>query len=102
MRLDDRDTATLTMEQFTPADHRRAERLAELLGYAQTAYTTTSALWGLFCLGENPDRNPSHRPTRNGCIIHTRELGLLFVQDVEDLGGVIGRQLDATASPERS
>lgn len=51
--------------------------MARSLGYTQTAYTTTSALRGLFCL-------PDHARQRKGCIIKTRELGLLFVQDLED------------------
>lgn len=64
-----------------------AERLAKALGYQQTAYTSTSALWGLFCLPENPEywKGP-RRVLQGGCIINTRELGLLFVQDLEDLG----------------
>jgi hypothetical protein len=69
---------TLTMVEFGDADHDAAERMAKRLGFTQTAYTTTSALWGLFCL---PDRATQRR----GCIVKTRELGLLYVQDAEDL-----------------
>jgi hypothetical protein len=68
----------LTQVEFDEDDFPKAQRIAKRLGYTQTAYTTTSALWGLFCL---PDR-ASHR---GGCIIKTLELGMLFVQDYEDL-----------------
>ena len=71
-------TQTLTQEHFSAADFTKAERMAKALGYTQTAYTTSSALWGLFCLQDRPRQ-------RRGCIIKTTELGLLFVQDAEDL-----------------
>lgn len=70
--------------EFTPEDHAKAAQIARRLGYVQTAYTSTSELWGLFCLPENPARNPDNRPTRGGCIIKTLNLGFLFIQDVED------------------
>lgn len=79
-------TQPLTQLEFSAADFPRAERLARRLGYQQTAYTSTSALWGLFCLPENPATwrgNP--RALCGGCIIKTSELGLLFVQNLEDL-----------------
>lgn len=76
---------TITPLEFEPADHDRAEKMAQALGYEQTAYTSTSALWGLFCLPENPATHPT-MPHRRGCIIKTAELGLLFVQDDEDMG----------------
>lgn len=63
---------------MTEADIAFAERMATRLGYTQTAYTSTSALQGLFCL---PD-NASHKC---GCIIKTQQLGFLFVADLEDL-----------------
>lgn len=67
-----------------------AERIARHLGYVQYAYTSTSGLWGLFCLPENPATAKPGEPTRGGCVIKTREFGFLFVQDTEDLGmGVI-------------
>ena len=69
----------LTQLAFTDKDTTRAEKIARRLGYTQWAYTSSSALWGLFCL---PDRPTQHR----GCVIKTRELGFLFVQDCEDLG----------------
>jgi len=75
----------ITPLEFNESDHAKAEALAAALGYEQTAYTSTSALWGLFCLPENPEH--SKGPTRGGCIIKTKEFGLLFVQDVEDITG---------------
>lgn len=79
-------TALCQME-FTDADHAEAERIAAHLGYEQTAYTSTSALIGLFCLPENP-AHPENRgkPHRGGCVIKTKELGFLFVQTEEELG----------------
>lgn len=87
----------ITPLEFEEADHAKAEALAQALGYEQTAYTSCSALWGLFCLPENPDRphvsdtrrhTPPYRP---GCIIKTEEFGLLFVQDTEDITGEVER-----------
>lgn len=80
------ETQPLTQLEFEQADFPKAERLAAQLGYQQTAYTSTSALWGLFCLPENPRTAKPGEATTRGCIIKTRELGLLFVQDLEDLG----------------
>lgn len=54
------------------------ERAAKRIGFTQTAYTSTSGLWGLFCL-------PDHARHREGCFIKTREFGILFVSDLEDL-----------------
>ena len=72
-------TQTLTQEEFAPEDFDTAAEVARRLGYGDnTAYTSTSALWGLFCLPRN-DRQHS------GCIIKTREFGLMFVADAEDL-----------------
>jgi hypothetical protein len=59
-------------------DRLERRRRKTALGYDQTAYTSTSALWGLFCLRSRPTQ-------RAGCIIKTRQFGLLFVQDLEDL-----------------
>jgi hypothetical protein len=80
------NTQPLTQLEYTPADFDVAERMARHLGYEQTAYTSSSALWGLFCLPENPRTARKGQATRGGCIIKTRELGLLFVQDLEDVG----------------
>ena len=55
-----------------------AEKIAKSLGFTQTAYTSTSQLWGLYCL-------PDHARHKHGCIIKTQELGFLFVADLEDL-----------------
>ncbi len=71
--------------EFDESDFDKAETLAKALGYEQTAYTSTSALWGLFCLPENPEH--SEGPTRGGCIIKTKQFGLMFVQDTEDITG---------------
>lgn len=80
----------ITQREFIGDDFTAAERMAKHLGYRQYAYTSTSALWGLFCLPENPahtDRleNRKHPPYVGGCIIMTQEFGLLFVQDAEDM-----------------
>lgn len=76
----------ITQLEFEESDFPKAERIAERLGYTQTAYTSTSGLWGLFCLGENPRtwRGPA-RALEAGCIIKTKEFGLMFIQDLEDL-----------------
>ena len=79
------DTQLLTQIEFEGDDFDKAERIATKLGYAQTSYTSTSALWGLFCLPENPEYARPGQATTGGCIIKTRELGFLFVQDGEDL-----------------
>lgn len=72
------NTQTLTQLEFEEEDFDKAEKIARRLGFTQTAYTSTSALWGLFCLPDRPSQ-------RKGCIIKTKELGFLFVQDEEDL-----------------
>lgn len=72
--------------EMTEEDIEFAERIAERLGYEQTAYTSSSALWGLFCLNENPATwrgNP--QALRKGCIIKTEQFGFLFVMDLEDM-----------------
>lgn len=85
----------LRQMEFRREDFPKAEALARRLGYQQTAYTSTSALWGLFCLPDNPavrhrlshhfDERAKYPPYTGGCIIKTRELGLLFVQTHEDI-----------------
>jgi hypothetical protein len=75
----------ITPLEFTDQDFNKAEALAKALGYEKTAYTSTSALWGMFCLPENPEH--SQGPTRGGCIIKTQQFGLMFVQDTEDITG---------------
>lgn len=81
-----KNTQPLTQLEFEESDFKLAQRLAKSLGYSQTAYTSTSALWGLFCLPENPRTAKPGEATKAGCIIKTQELGLLFVQNLEDLG----------------
>jgi len=68
----------ITPVEMSEADIETAEKVAERLGFTQTAYTSTSGLWGLFCL-------PNHARHRSGCIIKTREFGIIFVQDLEDM-----------------
>lgn len=71
-------TPTITQVEMTEEDIEFAEKIAKSLGFEQTAYTSTSQLWGLFCL-------PDHTRHKHGCIIKTEELGFLFVSDLEDL-----------------
>lgn len=78
-------TLPLTQMEFSDEDFSLAERVAKRLGYEQTVYTSTSALWGLFCLPENPATAKAGQPVTGGCLVKTSELGLLFVQDGEDL-----------------
>lgn len=78
-------TQTLTQLEFAGDDFAKAENIARALGFEQYAYTSTSALWGLFCLPENPEYARAGQATKGGCIIKTAELGFLFVQDGEDL-----------------
>jgi hypothetical protein len=78
----------ITPVEMSEQDIAFAERIAAKLGYSQTAYTSTSSLWGMFCLRDNPER--SRHPGRMncqvaGCIIKTVEFGFLFVATVEDL-----------------
>jgi len=72
------NTQPLTQVEFSEEDFEVAEGIARRLGFKQTAYTSTSALWGLFCLPDRPTQ-------KKGCIIKTKELGLMFVQDMEDM-----------------
>lgn len=74
------ETQALTQVGPDRFDFDRAESLAERLGYTQTAYTSTSALWGLFCLRDSADDQKLE-----GCIIQTVELGLMFVALDEDV-----------------
>lgn len=91
-------TQPLTQLEFTREDHTTAERIAKFLGYSQYAYTSTSDLWGFFCMRENPanaehlkdliPQVPGGRGTErkhNATIIKTKELGFLVVYDLEDL-----------------
>lgn len=78
-------TKPLTQLEFRPQDFTIAQQLAERLGYKQYPYTSTSDLIGLYCLRENPERAPAGSPQYNAVIIRTRELGIMVVQDLEDL-----------------
>ncbi len=69
----------ITQLAFDDADFTQAKALARTLGYGDnTAYTSSSAMWGLFCLRRTPDQ-------AEGCIIKTKEFGLMFVQTLNDL-----------------
>jgi hypothetical protein len=71
---------SITQLEMSDTDLALAQEAATRLGYTQTAYTTSSELWGLFCLRDaDKDRKPS------GCFVKTKEFGLLFVHDLEDL-----------------
>ena len=74
--------------EMTEKEIEFCERAAARLGYTQTAYTSTSGLWGLFCL-------PDHAKHRKGCFIKTKQFGIMFVADLEDL------QLHDLAEEER-
>ena len=69
---------SLTMVEMRDEDFDKAEKIAKRLGFRQTAYTSSSALWGLFCLRDRATQ-------RQGCIVKTRELGFMFVQCLDDL-----------------
>jgi len=73
----------ITPLEFTEEDFPLAEKLAKALRYQQTAYTSTSALWGLFCLPENHEH--AKGPIHGGCIIKTKEFGLVFFQLAEEI-----------------
>ncbi len=77
---------SITQLEFQENDHEIAERIAQHLGYEQYAYTSSSALWGLFCLPENPRTARPGQATRHACIIKTKQFGFMVVQDLEDLG----------------
>ncbi len=55
-----------------------AKKIAEGLGYRQTAYSTTSSINGLHCL-------PDYDGHKSGCIVLTKEMGFLFVATLDDL-----------------
>jgi hypothetical protein len=82
---------TITHVEMSEADYQLAGKAAKRLGYTQTVYTSTSGLWGVFCLRDHDkDRKPA------GCFIKTAEFGLLFVSCLEDL------QLHDLAKQERA
>lgn len=68
----------LSQLEFDDEDHDVAERMARRLGYRQTAYTSSSDVWGLFCLRDRPTQ-------KAGVIVKTAELRLIFIQSIEDL-----------------
>lgn len=64
--------------EMTDTEIEFAERIAVELGFTQTDYTSTSGLWGLFCLTDSSNH-------KHGCIIKTKQFGFMFVADLEDL-----------------
>ena len=77
---------TINQLEMTDADIDIAEQIATRMGYEQFAYTSSSALWGLFCLPENPATWRGAQQALNaGCIIKTEQFGFLFVADLEDM-----------------
>lgn len=57
---------TIDQIEFGESDFPIAEQIAKRLGYQQTAYTSTSALWGLFCLRDNPEHSGGYHAFDNG------------------------------------
>lgn len=74
----------ITPLEMSEADIAAAEAAAQRIGYEQTAYTSTSGIWGLFCLPENP-ANRRGQVTRGGVFFKTAEFGICFLQTMEDL-----------------
>lgn len=68
----------ITPVELSEPEIALCERAAKRLGFTQTAYTSSSGLWGLFCLPNRPTQ-------REGCFIKTRQFGIMFVSDLEDL-----------------
>ena len=73
----------LTQLEFKDNDFKKAECIAQSLGYgSNTAYTSSSDLIGLFCL---VDGEQYKQGKKKGCIIKTKQFGFMFIQDLEDL-----------------
>lgn len=68
----------ITPLELSKAEIALCERAAMRLGFTQTAYTSSSGLWGLFCFPDRPTQ-------REGCFIKTAQFGIMFVSDLEDL-----------------
>jgi len=69
---------SISQIEFQDSDFPIAEEIARRLGYTQTAYTSTSGLWGLFCLRDRSTQ-------KAGCVIKTKEFGFMFVQNLGDM-----------------
>jgi hypothetical protein len=79
MKTSTRETAPpITQVEMSEKEIELCERAAKRIGYTQTAYTSTSGLWGLFLM-------PNNAKQRKGCFIKTAEFGIMFVADLEDL-----------------
>jgi len=85
MKTNQNEAPPLTPLEMDESDIETCERAAKHLGYKQTAYTSSSHIWGLYCLPENPARGYSGQITRGGVFFKTRELGIVFLQDLEDI-----------------
>lgn len=73
------ETKELSQLPFTDSDVDRAKKIARHLGYGDNcAYTSGSALTGMFCLASHPGQ-------KTGCIVKTTQLGFVFVATLEDL-----------------
>jgi len=73
-------TSTISVLGMTDHQIKQAQRVAKTLGYGEsTAYTSTSAAAGLYCL-------PLTNAQKRGVLVQTKELGLIFIQGAEDLG----------------
>lgn len=68
----------ITQLEMSEEDIALAKRAAARLGYSQTAYTSSSDLVGLFCLQDTASQ-------RKGCFVKTKEFGIMFMQDLEDI-----------------
>lgn len=72
------NTKGITQLEMTDDDLDKAEAIAKRLGWTQCAYTSSSALIGLFCLRNKNDDTEA-------CIVKTKEFGFLLIQNLEDL-----------------
>lgn len=68
----------LSLVEMGEAELALAQKVAKRLGFKQTAYTSTSAIPGLFCL-------PDHAKHKHGVLAQSKELGLIWIADLEDL-----------------
>ena len=69
----------MTQLKMSDADIAFARKVARALGYGENvAYTSSSDLVGLFCKARRDGQ-------RTGCLVKTKEFGLMFVADLRDL-----------------
>jgi hypothetical protein len=68
----------LTLLEFEPEDHEKAQALCKRLGYGTSyAYATSSDLPGLYCL-------PLRASQNTAVICKSLEFGLVAIQTFED------------------